>query len=402
MTWEELQELHRNTPESGPSSPSTSKRGSMEPRGSSSSSLHSGLTPRPRPTPAPIDDTERKMIEAREELSKVALGFRTQFPRSPLGSKSSNVGMDDDETHPFDESTHPFDETTHPFDEATQLLDETTHPFDGAVHPFDDSQTQSQEVHPFDGDSCVPSQEIHPFDEATQQPPDSLVDTQSQRPLPEGEASDTRIAVSLVPSAFGGSERRAEAFLTASLLEASNGKHSRSLSQPQTTSPIDRLRISTFSSPNHPPRFPQDPATHGPATANSTLQRHKGATPITTSRNSLRFPRSSTEDIPILSPQRARSGGVSPDDGRPKSMATQELRKLIENSPRRQRAQANSELQPQTSVGKQPVYRTRFSESSGMTARILRNVDTQRLQISSKIRSCNPWTTSQDKVNGER
>lgn len=391
MTWEELQGLQRNTPEPVPSSPSISKHGSVEPRGSSPSSLHSGLTPRPHPRPAPsnaIDDTERKMIEAREELSKVGLGFRIQFPRSPLGSKSPNAGMDDDETHPFDESTHPFDETTHPFD--------------GATHPFDDSQAQSQETHPFDEDSCVPSQEIHPFDEATQQPPDSLADSQSQPPLPEGGASDTRIAVNPVPSALGGSERRAEAFLTASLLEISNGKHSRSLSLPQPTSPIDRFRSGALSSPNRPPRFLRDPATHGPATANSTLKRNKGVTPITTSRSSLRSPRSSTEDFPILSPQRARSGGVSPDDGRPKPMATQELRKLIENSPRRQRAPANDELQPQTSAGKQPVHRIRFSDLSGTTAQILRSVDTHYLQIPSKIGNCNPWTTSQDKVNSER
>lgn len=398
MTWEELQELQRATPEPCPSSPSVSKSGSVEPRGSSSSSLHSGLTPRQRSRPVPsnaIDDTERKMIEAREELSKVGLGFRTSLPRPPLGSKSPNAGMDDDETRPFDESTHPFDETT-------RLFDETTRPFDEAGHLFDDSQTQSQEAHPFDEDSCVPSQETHPFDEATQQPPDSLADSQGQPPLPEGGASGTQIAVSPVPSALGGSERRVEAFLTTSLLDTGNGKHSRSLSHPQHTSPIDRFRPATLSSPSHPPRLPRDPATHGSATANSTLKRHKGVTPITTSRNSLRSPRSSTEDVPILSPQRARSGGVSPDDGRPKPMATQELRKLIENSPRRQRAPAIGELLPQTSAGKQVVHRVRLSDLSGMTAQILRSVDTQHPLISSKIRSYNPWTTSQDKVNSER
>ena len=338
MTWEELQELRRNTPEPGPSSSSTSKRGSVEPRGLSPFSPgNSPLTPRSRPRPAlsnTIDATERKMIEAREELSKVALGFRTRLPRSPLVSKSPNTGMNDDETHPFDESTHPVDESTHPFDETT--------------HPFGESQVQSQKMHPFDEDSCVPTQRSHPFDEDTQQPPDSTIDGQSQcRRLEVGE-SDIRMGVSPVPSTTGGSKRRTEAFLTTSLLETGSVRHSRSLSHPPPASPIDRLRPGALGSPNHPSRSPQNPTSNGQAAPSSPLRRQKVPTPITTSRNLLRSPRSSTEDIPMLSPQRTRAGGVSPDDGRPKSAVTQELRKLIQNSPRTRRVQANVTVQPQT------------------------------------------------------
>ncbi|KAF9642749.1 hypothetical protein BDM02DRAFT_1940722 [Thelephora ganbajun] len=359
MTWEELQELRRNTPEPGPSSPSTSKRGSMEPRGSSPLNLNNDQpTPPPRSRPPPSNTTgavERKMIEAREELSKVALMFRSRLPHSSRPS-SPDARINDDETHPFDETTHPFDETTHPFDET--------------AHPFGNSQVQSQEVHPFDQDSHLPSQEIHPFDESTQQPPDSVVDSQSQRRESEVGASDIRMGVSPVPSTPGSSRRRTEAFLTASLLEGGNGRHSRNPSHPPPTSPIDRLRPG-LCSPNHLPRSPQIPPTHGPATTNSPLKQFKTPGPITTSRNLLRSPRTSMEDVPNPSPQRARAGGISPDDGRPKSTVTQELRELLENSPRKRSAPANVEVRPQThekppkaSERKQPTHRTRFSEPS--------------------------------------
>jgi hypothetical protein len=163
MSWEELQELRRNTPEPGPPSPSTSKRGSVGPRGSSL------YTPRQPPLPQlpnAIDDTERKMIEARKELAEVALRFRVRPPRSPLDPTSLGIQMNgDDET--FDETTHPFNETTHPFDETT--------------HPFDEPQTQIQDAHPFDEDPRIPSPETHPFDEDTQQPPDIIVGGQGQR-----------------------------------------------------------------------------------------------------------------------------------------------------------------------------------------------------------------------------
>ena len=323
MASEEPQELRRNTPEPGPSSSSTSQRGSIEPHGSSPLGLrYSPVTP------------QRKMIEAREELSKVALRFRTRLPRSPFGSKSPETGMNDDKTHPFDESTHPFDETTHPVDET--------------IRPFDESQVQSQEVQPIDEDSYIPSQRTHPFDEDTQQPPDSIVDDQSQhRRLGVGE-SDIQMDVSTVPPAAGGSRSRTEAFLTSSLLETRNGRHSRSPSHPPPGSPIDRLRPGVLGSPNRPSRSPQNPATNGPTAASSPSKRQKVPTPITTSRNSLRSPRSSTEDIPVLSPQRARAGGVSPEDGRPKSTVTQELRELIENSPRTRRALTNVAVQLQT------------------------------------------------------
>lgn len=349
MTWEELQGLRRNTPEPGPSSPSTSNRGSMEPR--APSSLSSGLTPRLRSRPVPsngIDVTEKKMIEAREELSKVALRFRARVPRSPLGSKSPGAGVGDEETHPFDESTHsfdeathPFDETTHPFDENTHPFDESTYPFDETIHPFDDSQTQSQEVHPFDEGSYPPSQETHPFDEDTQQPPDRIVDDQSQRRRPEVGASD-------ISSAAGSSKRRTAAFLTASPLETRNGRHPKSPSHPPPKSPIDRLRPGVLDLPNHPPRSPQSLATHRPAAASSPLRRQEVQTPTTTSRNLLQSPRSSTEDVPILSPQRVRSGGLSPEGNRPKSTVTQELRELLENSPRTRRTPANVAAQSQT------------------------------------------------------
>ena len=321
MNWEELQKLQRNTPEPGPSSPSTSKRGSVEPRGSSPFILSNGpLTPRSRlrPVPSnPIDATERKMIEAREELSRVTLRFRARLPRSPLGSGPPDTGIDDGETHPFDETTHPFDETTHPFDE-------TTHPFDETTHPFDDPQTQIQGVHPFDEDSCIPSQETHPFDEDTQQPPDNIVDDQNQRRRLEVGVSDIQMGVSPIPPTPGCSKRRTETFLTASLLESRNGGHSRSSSHPPPVSPIDRIRPGTLSSPSHPPRSPQ------------------------TSRNPLLSPRSPTEEVPILSPQSVRAEGVSPEDDRPKATVTQELRELLENSPRRRSTSANVEAQPQT------------------------------------------------------
>jgi hypothetical protein len=261
MTWEQLQEFRRNTPQPGPSSSSTSKPGSVEPRGSSPFSLNSGPpTPRSRPRLAPshtIDTTERKMIEAREELSKVALGFRTRLPRSPLGYKSPRTRMNDDETHPFDETTHPFDETTHPFDET--------------MHPFDETQAQSQEVHPFDEDSYVPSQGTHPFDEDTQQPPDSTIDSQSQRWRPKVGEPDTQMGGSPAPSTVGGSKRRTEAYHTASPLETRNRRHSRNPSHPPPVSPIDRLRPGALGSPNHPPRSPRNPATNGQAAVTSLL-----------------------------------------------------------------------------------------------------------------------------------
>ena len=342
MTWEELQELRRNTPEPGPSSSSASKRGSIEPRGSSPLSFGDGpVTPRSRPRPAPsntMDPTERKMIEAREELSKVALRFRTRLPRSPLGPKSPSTGMNDDETHLLDESTHPFDDTTHPFDGTAHSLDETT-------RPFDESQVQSQELHPFDDDSCVPSQETHPFDDDTQQPPDSTIDGQSQRRRLEVGESDIQMGVSPAPSTAGGSKRRTEAFLTASLLETRNGRHSRNPSHPPPVSPINRLRLGALGSPDRPPRSPQNSPTK--VAASSLLRRQKVPTPITTSRNSPQSPRSPT-DTPILSPQRARAEGVSPEDGRQKPTVTQALRELIENSPRTRRAPANVAIQPQT------------------------------------------------------
>lgn len=338
MTWEELQELRRNTPEPGPSSPSTSKRGSVEPRGSSPSRL-SNDPPAPRsrlrPPANTIDATERKMIEAREELSKVALRFRVRPPPSPLYSKPPDTGTNDDETHPFDESTYPFDGTTHPFDEITHTSDET-------AHPFDNSQAQSQEVHPFDEDSAIQSQETHPFDEDTQQP-DNIVNGQSQPRQSEVGTSDVQMGLFPLPSA---PKRRTEAFLTASLLESMNGRHSRSPSHPPPISPINRLRPGVLCSPNHSPRSPQNPTTHRPTTIHTPLGRSKVPTPITTSQNLLRSPRSYMEDAPILSPQKARSGGVSPEDGRPRSTVTQELRELLENSPRTRRTSANVEVQP--------------------------------------------------------
>lgn len=351
MSLEELRELRRNTPEPGPSSPSGSKRGSVEPRGPSPLSQSNGPpTPQPCPRPQPSDTadaTERRMIEAREELSKVVLGFRARLPRSPLGPKFPDTRMNDDETHPFDESTHPFDETTHPFDETTHPFDEITHPFDETTHPFDDSQAQSQEVHPFDEDSHTPSDEIHPFDEDTQ-PPDSLAGGQSQRWGSEVGSSDIRMAISPVPTTPRSSKRRTEAFLSTSLLESGNGRHSRSPSHPPPISPIGRLRPGLLCSPIRPSRSPQNPAMRELTTTNGPLGRLKVPTPITTSRNPLRSPLSPIEDDLGLSPRKARSGGVSPEDGRPKSTVTQELRELLENSPRTRRASANVEAPPQT------------------------------------------------------
>ena len=347
MNWEELRELRRNTPEPGPSSPPMSKRGSVGPRGSSPLSLNDNIpTPRPGPRRQPsiaADATERRMIEAREELSRVVLGFRARLPRSPISSK-----FPDDETHPFDESTHPSDETTHPFDETTHPFDETTHPFGETVHPFDDSQAQSQEAHPFDEDSCVPSQETHPFDEDTQQPLDATIDSQTQRQGSGVGASDIGTGVSPVPSTPGGSRRRTEAFLSASLLKSRNGRHSRSPSHPPPMSPIDRLRPALSRSPNHSPRSPRNPVTHEPTTIDDLLRRLKVPTPITASRNSLRSPRLSMEGESSPYPQKARSGGASPEDCRQKSTAAQGLRELLENSPRMRRALANVEVQPQT------------------------------------------------------
>jgi len=330
MNWEELQELQPTTPEPGPSSPSTSKRGS------SPSSLNNGLpTPRSRPGPLDaIDPTERKMIEAREELSKVALRFRTRLPRPPPDPKSPDTRMG--ETRPFDEPTHPFDETTHPFDE-------TTHPFDEATHPFDDSQAQSQEPHPFDEDSHMPSQEPHPFDEETQQPPDNTIDDRRSEVGPSG----IRMGISPVPPTPGGPNRRTEAFLSASLLESRHGRHSRSPSHPPPISPIDRLRPGLLRSPNRPSRSPRSPTIYEPTTTIGPLRRFEVPTPMTTSRNPLRSPRSS--DRPSLSPQKARTRATSPGDGQPKPTAiTQELRELLESSPRTRRASANVQVQPKT------------------------------------------------------
>ena len=354
MTWEELQELRRNTPEPGPSSPSTSKRGSVEPRGSSPLSPHTSRS-RPRPPPSnTIDATERKMIEAREELSKVALRFRTRLPHSSLGSKSPDTGMNDDETHPLNESTHPFDETSHPFneptrpfDETTHPFDETTHPFDETTHPFDDSQVRSQGVHPFNEDSCIPSQETHPFDEDTQLPPDSTAGGQSHL-LPEVGPSDVQIGASPVPSTPGSSKRRTDAYLITSVLESRNGRHSRTPSHPPPVSPSYRLRPGVLCSPNRPPRSPQNTAAHRPATPDGPLRGLKILVPIATSRTPPQSPRLPAEGVPILSPQRPRARGASPEDGRPKSTVTQELRELLENSPRTRRTPANVEVQPDT------------------------------------------------------
>jgi hypothetical protein len=337
MSWEELQELRRNTPEPGPPSPSTSKRGSVGPRGSSP------YTPRQRPLPQlpnTIDDTERKMIEARKELAEVALRFRVRPPRSPLDSTSLGIQMNgNDET--FDETTHPFDETTHPFDE-------TTHPFDETTHPFDEPQTQIQDAHPFDEDTRIPSPETHPFDEDTQQPPDIIVGGQGQRRGLGVEASGIRMGISPVPSTPGSSKRRTEAFLTTSLLESRNGRHSRSPSHPPPMSPINHLRPGLLGSPNRSPRSPKSPATHEPAAAISPLRRLKVPTPITTLRNPLRSPRSPMEDRSSLSPQKSRAGAISPEDSRPRSMITQGLRELLENSPRTRRVSVNVELHSQT------------------------------------------------------
>ncbi|KAF9784524.1 hypothetical protein BJ322DRAFT_1021260 [Thelephora terrestris] len=190
--WEGVREPQRDTPEPGPSTPSTSKRRSVEPHGSSLLSLgNEQPIPRLRPEPPPsstIDATEKKMIEAREELSKLALRFRDRFPRSPLGPKSPGTRINGEGSHPFDESTHPFDETTHPFDE-------TMHPFDETTRFLDDSQTQTQETHPFDEDFHTQSQETHPFDESTQGPPDSMLDgmfdRRRQRNLPRLPRADS-------------------------------------------------------------------------------------------------------------------------------------------------------------------------------------------------------------------
>lgn len=328
MTWEELQELQRNTPEPGPLSLSSSKRGSVEPHGSTPSSQP---TPRLRPRPpssTAIDVTEKKMIEAREELSKLALRFRDRFPRSPLGLKSPDTRMsgDKNKTHPFDESIHPFDETTHPFDE-------TTHPFDETTQSFDNPQTQTQEVYPFDQSPRPTRQEPHPFDESTQKLPDSIPDSQSQRRGLEVEGSNTPTKYPPLPPTPGSSKRRKDAFLTASLLESGKSR----------ISPIDRRRSGLLTSP----RSPQDLATNELATAEGSLRRSKVSKSTATSRHALRSPRS-PEDTPILSPWRTRAGGVSPDEGRPKSMATQELRKLLENSPRTRRTTTNPEAHSQT------------------------------------------------------
>ena len=373
MNWEELQELRPNTPEPGPSSPSTSKRGSVEPRGSSPLDPNNDPpTPQPRPGPQPlntIDAAERKMIEAREELSKVALRFRTRLPRSPVGSKSPNTRTNGngDEMHPFDESTHPFDETTHSFDETT--------------HPFDDSH-QSQELHPFEEDSHIPSQEAHPFDEETQ-PLDGIIGSQRSELGPSG----IRMGISPVPPTPGGFKRRTETFLPTSLLENRNGRHSRNPSDPPPLSPLGRLRPGLSGSPNYSPRSPRSPTTDSPL-------RRLGVPTPTTSMNPLRSPRPSTEDGPSLSPQKARTRVISPGDGRPKPKTTQELRELLESSPRARRASANAEVQPnthgemgsalrrilltstavvklpKTSDRKQPTHKTRFSEPSGTTTKL--------------------------------
>ena len=338
MDWEELQELRPNTPEPGPSSPSTSKRGSVEPRGSSPLGPNNDL-PRPGLQPSNVIDAERKMIEAREELSSVTLRFRARLPRPTLDSKSPNTMTNgpSGDTHPFDESTHPFDETTHPFDEIT-------HPFDQTAGPFDDSQAQARGPHPFDEDSHIPSQETHPFDEETQQPPDSMVDSET----PGIGPSDIRTGIPPVPPASGGVKPRTETFLSTSLLESRYGRRSRSPSQPPPVSPIDRLRPGLLRSPNHPPRSPLSPTTYEPTATNSPLRRLEVPTPMGTPRHPLRSPRSSMEDRQSPSLQKSRTKGASPDDGRPKSTAAQQLREVLESSPRTRRASANVEVQPKT------------------------------------------------------
>ena len=316
------------------------------------------------------------MIEAREELSKLALRFRDRFPRSPLGLKPPSAGMTGDKTHPFDESTHPFDETTHPFDETTR--------------PFDDSQNQTQEPHPFDESSRAPSQELHPFDESTQQPPDSILDSQSPHRGLEVGAPDVPMRDSPLPPTPGTSKRQADALLTASLLE----------SRKPRIAPIDRLRPGSLSSPNNPPRSPQDLTPKELAAPDSSSRRLKVSTPTTTSRSALRTPRSPVEDAPILSPRRSRAGGVSPEQGRPRSMATQELRELLENSPRTRRTTTNLEAHPPTNgeaqiargriiltlmtAEKPPqtserklTHKTRFSEPSGRTVRTPGNANAE-------------------------
>lgn len=352
VTWE-LRELQHSTPEPGPSTPSTSKRGSVEPRGSSLR-----FTPRSRPGPPfsnAVDPAEKKMIEAREELSKLALRFRDQNPRSPLGSKSPDTRVNG-ETHPLDETTHPFDETTHPFDE-------TTHPFDETVHSFDDFQTQTQEVHPFDEDSLAPSREVHPFDESTQEPQDSTSGGPNQRRGLEVGELNVPMRISPAPPTPRSSKRTTEAILSESLLES---RDSRSRSQPPLVSPINRLRPGLLTSPRSPQNLTADEV----ATANGSSRRLKFPTP-TTSRSALRSPLSPTDDASLLSLRRVRSGAVSPEDGRPKSTAAQELRELLENSPRARRTTGNVETQPQahvkpprTSERKQLTHRTRLSEPS--------------------------------------
>ena len=312
----------------------------MEPNRSSPSNQPTPqLRPRPPPS-ATIDDAEKKMIEAREELSKLALKFQDRPPRSPLGPKSPDTIMNDDKTHPLDEPTHPFDETTHPFDETTHPFDETTHPFDETTHPFDDSQTQTQEVHPFDEGSRSPNQELHPFDESTQQPQDSIPSGQNQYGGLGFEvgASDIPMRDSPMPPAPGSSKRRTDAFLTPGPL----GSRKSRISLP------DLLRPGSLSSPNNPPRFPQDLVTNGLVTPNNPPRRLKVATPVTASQSTLRSPRSPPVDAPILSPRRARAGGVTPNESRPRSTAAQELRELLENSPRTRRSIANGEFDPQT------------------------------------------------------
>ena len=187
-TGEELRELQRNTPGPGPSSPSTSGRGSVESRGSSPSQPTPRLRPR-SPSSTTISATEKKMIEAREELSTLALRFRHQLPRSSLGSEPSNTRMDD--------GKRANNDKTDTFDDSIYLLDETTYPFDENTHPFDESQTQAQE--PYE-DSNAPTQGPHPFDEITQQPPDSTLDDRTQHRGLEVGASDIKIADS--PSAM--------------------------------------------------------------------------------------------------------------------------------------------------------------------------------------------------------
>ena len=275
--------------EPGPSTPSTSKRGFMEPRSSPFSSLSNDQPTsqlRPEPPSTTVDVTELNMIKAREELSKLVVRFRDRFPRSSLGPNSPDTRANNEEKHPFDESTHPFDKTTHPFDE-------TTHPFDETTNLLDDSQTQTQEVHPFDDDSHMPSQETHPFDESPQQP------------------------------------------------------HSKSLSHTPPISPINRLRPGMLPPPHRLPPSSQNPATNESATTNGTSRRLRVPTP-TKSRSALRTPLSPTEDGPILSPLGVRSRALSPEDGGPKATATRELRELLENSPRGRRVMGHLEAQPQT------------------------------------------------------